>query len=71
MEYETIDDLLLDSINKTRAMTEKELWERVGRNAKKAGVVVMYGQIREAGKRLLRAGKIRLVSGQEKRIQKI
>jgi len=72
MSYESIDELVLDSINKNRPMTQAEFFERLERNGKKHQVMILLPQISASAKRLLAAQKLKIVTeGGVKKIVKL
>ena len=62
MTYDSIDELVLDSVNKTRPMPEREFWERLERNGKRGNAMILIPQIEGACKRLIREGKLNFVT---------
>ena len=54
----TLEDLVLASVNKTRAMTEPEFWERYARTCRKHNVLPLVGQVKVALRRLVAEAKI-------------
>lgn len=59
-EYQTIDDIILDCVNKTRGQTSLEVWERYQTACKRLDILPLPGQAKTAVTRLLQAGKITL-----------
>lgn len=63
MTYESIDDVALEAVLKTRFQGEEELLARYIRICNKAKIIPLWGQLREALHRLKSAGKIKYVKG--------
>jgi hypothetical protein len=63
MTYDSIDDLTLICILKTRHQDEGELWQRFQKTCDRQGVLAMWDQLRESLKRLKAAGTIEYVKG--------
>ena len=60
---ESIGDLVLLSLLKTRAITADELWARYEKTCKRFNVLPLWGQVQAAAKRLRESGKLRVVDG--------
>jgi hypothetical protein len=71
VNYESIDDIVLDCINKGRPMAQGEFWERYERTCKRANVMPLYEQCRQALIRLWKSGRIEMIQGQQKRIRRL
>jgi len=63
-EPETIADLVLLSMLKTRAITPDELWERYQKTCKRYHVLPLWGQLKTAANRLRQEGKLKVVDKQ-------
>lgn len=60
---ETIDDVILECILKTRYQDEDELWDRFRKRCDRLKIYPMWGQLREGLGRLKKAGKLTYAKG--------
>ena len=59
-DYESIDEIVLDSIPKSRGVTPTEAWEKYEAITKRIDIVPLFEQWNAAVKRLVKAQKLKL-----------
>jgi hypothetical protein len=66
--YETIDDLMLDCVTKSKVIDSPTLWTRFCDSCGRNGILAMPAQAKHSIKRLIESGKIVRIGNGVKRV---